>query len=83
MAKLTPTEQRIYDLLRDGVPHGRSQLYRCLGDTDDPDLARTLLSTHISRLNDKIMPHGRKVTVFGNNGGAEYALVRLFADPAE
>lgn len=49
----TPTEKRIIDLLSDGLPHTRDEVFKCLWD-DQSNL--DAIKGHLSRMRDKA-PH--------------------------
>lgn len=74
--QLTPTEQRLYDILSDGLAHPAAQLFATLGD-DMTDAVT--LRMHISNLRAKLQRHGRDV-VARQNGHTSYRLVRYLTD---
>jgi DNA-binding CsgD family transcriptional regulator len=48
---LTPTEERMYSVLSDNLPHTKAELFTCLGDSfDDPKT----VNVHLSRLRKKL-----------------------------
>jgi hypothetical protein len=58
---LTATEQKIYDVLSDGLPHTVEELHGMLPD----DLAGvSALRKHLSSIRDKIPPHLLVLTQF-------------------
>lgn len=76
--KLTPTEQRIYNLLSDGMPHTSAELCAVI----DPELANGVsiqaVSGHIGRMRKKLEP-GRSldITCSQRNHVFWYRLVAL------
>lgn len=76
---LTPTEQRIYDVLSDGLAHPSAQLFAVLGD--DMTEVNTL-SVHLFRMRPKLQRHGRDI-VCRKNGFTSYRLVRYLTDDDE
>lgn len=79
--RLTPTEQRFYDLLRDGAVHVRDELTPLLADelSVEPGNAITF---HLCRMRPKLHREGLDVLVRGTNGKMTYRLVR-FIGPGE
>lgn len=73
---LTPTEQRIIDLLSDGYPHHRLDLMKLL---DDDMTSWKTLAVHVYNIRRKIRPTGRDVITELVNPRAHphYRLVRL------
>lgn len=66
-SELTPTEQRIYNLLRDGEEHGYSELFACLSD----DMAGiTAVQFHLSKLRSKLPPGDLIVCVYKGHSKA-------------
>lgn len=55
---LTPTEQRIIDLLKDGKPHDRKELIGLLGDDQ---ASNPTISVHLKNVRKKIAPHGKLI----------------------
>lgn len=56
--KFTPTEQRILDLLEDGLPHSRKDVIACLND----EMATRLnLNPHLTHLRNKLRPLGQTI----------------------
>lgn len=74
--ELTPTEQRLYDILSDGLAHPSAQLHATLGD-DMTDMVT--LRMHISNLRRKLQHHGRDIAA-RQNGHTSYRLVRYLTD---
>ncbi len=79
MPQFTPTEQRILNVLSDGMLHSKDELMKCLDD----DLAqRSAVDPHISNLRKKLNPVGQHITceTNGNAWTFKYRHVRLL-DP--
>lgn len=55
---LTKTEQRIYDLLADGLPHAREELCRCMDDELSKPQA---IFTHLNRMRTKLRARGEDI----------------------
>ncbi len=56
--QFTPTQQRILELLEDGMPHHRKELIACLND----ELAdRILLNQRLCALRKKLRPEGHEI----------------------
>lgn len=72
----TPTEQRIIDLLSDGLPHARSELMGLLND--DMTTVKTL-GMHIYRIRNKLAGHGQNIIteVVGGRRQIHFRYVRL------
>lgn len=51
--KFTPTEQRLFDVLKDQLMHQPDELRRCLVDELGPDVN---IAVHISKMRVKIRP---------------------------
>ena len=69
---LTPTHQRIYDILRDCQPHPLDELRACFDDDlSTPDN----IYTHLSQMRTTLRPRGIDIVV--RKGKAE--LVRIVA----
>lgn len=72
--KLTPTERRMYDLLRaDGMPHAYGELKACVPDELSE---RGAIHVHVTRLRKKINAIGLDILVRGVNGTSTWRLVR-------
>lgn len=57
MAKMTPTQQRLWEILKDGKPHSRLELKKAI-DPENPELcSKGNLDAHLSMLRKKI-PEG-------------------------
>jgi hypothetical protein len=76
----TATEQRILDILGDGLPHRHSELWTCLND----ELAtRHTLSMHLTNLRKKLGPKGYGILREPQKRGEEacFRWVRLSVSP--
>jgi hypothetical protein len=74
--ELTPTQQRLYDRLKDGDMHTKQELRTCLGD--EMSIPNNL-SVHITLLKKKIEPAGLTVVCVVHKGLNRYRLVRLLS----
>lgn len=74
--RFTPTQQRILDILSDGMPHHRSELHRCLND----DMSSTkVLRGHIYLLREKLLKRGENILCEYFKGSFMYRHVRLIS----
>ena len=73
--KLTPTQQRIADVLADGAPHTMQELIACLWD-DQAENPRDTVYVHVSNIREKIGKQGYDIISRGSNGKMTYRLVR-------
>ena len=79
MNKLTPTEQAIYDVLKDGRLHKRDRLMLCLTD----ELAtRHCLQKHMYKLRKKL-PQGIILDAVARDNTIWYRLARFLNDSGE
>ncbi len=70
----TPTETRILDLLRDGLPHRRDEVFKCLDD----DLADiSAIYPHMTRLPKKLQPKGQDILAVTTGRITFYQHIRL------
>ena len=70
----TPTEQRIMDLLDDGLPHRREELHRCLSD----ELAAlSAIQPHLSRLRRRLNPKGIDILCILKDRTLHYQKIRV------
>lgn len=69
----TPIEQRIIDLLSDGLPHDRDEVIQCI-DPNVKDLVRmrNSLSVHIAHIRSKVRLLGQDVVTELRRGGIHY-----------
>ena len=74
----TPTQQRIVDVLQDGQPHHRNELFQCLND----DLTTyTTLKVHLCNIRKVLRPLGQDVICELSGQQVYYRLARLLASP--
>lgn len=74
---LTSTEQRIYDMLCDGLPHSRVEIHTCLPD----NLSEiTAIQFHLSKIRQKLPP-GQAILIEHKSRSVHYRLVRLLNSP--
>lgn len=77
MERLTTTEQKIFDILNDGLMHKRDELHACLPD----DLAgASILRGHLKRMRKKLNPAGLDI-VCQVYYGRQFRMVRLLKSP--
>jgi hypothetical protein len=70
--KLTPTEQKLYDLLADGEPHKRKELLALVDDQADP----SALHKHMYRLRLKLKVEGEEIVAQSFGKYTAYRRVR-------
>lgn len=70
----TPTEERILEVLGDGVRHKRKELHRCL--SDELTNVKTI-QFHLSKIRQKIRPMGRDIVCIFNNQTIWYQMVQV------
>ena len=70
--KLTPTERRIYDVLKDGEPHLQCEIYDCL---DDNGSQHNTIRVHLSNLRSKL-PSGHELICQFIRRRREYRIVQ-------
>lgn len=73
--RLTPTQQRLYDLLLDGYPHSRDELISLLDDEFN-ERPEDCVYAHLSNMRKQLGPHGQDIVTRGINGKSTYRLVR-------
>lgn len=78
MAKFTPTQQRIMDVLADGKPHHKSELHECLFDDMAVDKDDSV-SKHIIQIRKKLNPDGYDIVTNMRNRKCYYMHVRLLS----
>lgn len=76
----TPTQQRILEVLGDGMPHSRSELMKCI---DDPLSDYTCLNNQLSKIRRKIRPKAREIVCETVHRQTHYRLVGLVGSAAE
>ena len=69
----TPTQRRIVDLLKDGQPHRRDDVRRCVDDLASFDT----LQVHLTHLREKVRPHGYDIICQVLNRQFQYRLIRV------
>lgn len=72
--RYTPTQQRILNVLADGMPHLRIELLGCLHDELGD---RTNLYPHLSRLRTLLRPQGQDIVCELQRRRVAYRWVRL------
>ena len=77
--RYTPTEQKILQVLSDGMSHERCELYACLMD---PESKPTSIRQRISSLRKKLRPKGEDV-ICELNRGIYYRHVRMLASAVD
>lgn len=70
----TPTEQRIIQLLNDGLLHSREEIHTCL---DDELSDISAIRPHITHIRNKLRPFGEDIMCRRHNGSYYYQQVRL------
>lgn len=71
------TEQKIWDILKDGKGHHRTEFHSCLWDEMGERKTKTII-THMVNMRRKLQPHGLAIVCVFNNGWS-YRLVRLIS----
>ena len=66
---LSPTEQRLMDLLSDGLPHTKKEMVPCLAD---PLGGETNVKTHLHNLRKKLLPRNEAVLCVIVGGRIKY-----------
>lgn len=72
--KYTPTQQRIMNLLGDGMRHTRWELMHCLEDSLSD---KSVLATHISYMRGYLLSQGLDIVCEHRGNHVAYRLVRL------
>ena len=71
---LTPTEQRLFDLLEDGKPHKPEVLLPLIDELAD----RNTLYVHLCRLRAKLRPHDEEIVAQSlGKGGIAYRRMKV------
>lgn len=73
---LTPTQQRIIDILADGLPHNRKEVLKAISE-DATDLNG--LAVHMWHLRRKVRPFGRDIITELHRGSISYRHVILLS----
>ncbi len=71
--KPTPTQQKMLDLLSDGMPHSREEMFACLWDEESRYVA---IHPHISLIR-KLLPPGEAIICEYRKRSIYYRHVRL------
>lgn len=81
MIQFTPTEQRIFKILEDGMPHLREDLYPCIEDqlADMP----VVLNVHIGRMRRKLETIGQDILCILRHRKIGYQQVRLLSSSVD
>jgi len=80
VAEFTPTQQRILNVLSDGLPHPVDELVRCLND----DLStRRHVSPHLTALRKLLRYRGETIACIHNHRTPCYMHVRLLSSASE
>jgi hypothetical protein len=74
----TPSQQRLIDVLSDGLPHDREELRQALGDDQ---LTNKNLSDHIILLRRVVRPRGEEIVCELWDGSPHYRHVRFLIWP--
>jgi len=69
----TPTQRRIIDLLKDGEPHKRDEVRRCV----DELASLVNLKHHLIKLREKLRPHGYDIICQLLNHTLHYRLIKI------
>lgn len=73
----TPTEQRIWDLLKDGRSHHRDEVLACLGDTEAD---RNDLAQHLTRMRKRLRPKDKEIVCILRGYAVHFRLVKTLAN---
>lgn len=76
--QFTPTQQRIMNVLNDGLTHPKSELMACL---DDEMSDKSNLSVHLTYLRRKLRKKGLEIVSSKHGGNTTYRLVRTLTSP--
>jgi len=77
MPLYTRTEKRLMDVLSDGMPHHKEELWACI---DDELSGENTLRVHMTNLRNKLRPAGMDVLLDRcGNCAYRYRLVRLIS----
>ena len=72
----TPTERKMLSVLRDGLPHKRDELHKCLDD----DMAQlSAIQPHISRIRRRLEPLGETILCVLHMRAIHYQQVRMIS----
>ena len=73
---MTPTEQRMAEILADGLPHTKEELHACCGPS-----SIEVVYFHINNLKTKLRPQGEDIICEFKFMKYYYRQVRLLASP--
>lgn len=76
-ASFSPTERKIFELLRDGDKHTKSEIKETFSDHLCSD---NTLRVHIHAINRKIRSKGQEVVCIRKNWTSYYRWVRIISD---
>ena len=76
--RLTPTQTRMMEVLRDGMPHDREELHACL---DDNLSALTAIQPHLTYIRKVIRIRGEDVLCVLHGRRIKYQHVRVMYSP--
>ena len=76
--ELTPTQRRMMEVFKDGLPHDRFELHGCLNDELG---AKSNIAVHLTALRKKLNPHGKSILVQYVKNRLHYRLVQLIEQP--
>ena len=76
MPTFTPVQQRMLNVLADGLQHTPKELHTCLEDELGP---LTNIQIHISNIRSKLRPIGQDIAMEKSMLGTFYRHVRLLA----
>lgn len=82
MIQLTATEQKLFDLLKDGQRHHKTEMYELLDMLPD-ESDNGALRAHIHRLREKLAGQGLQIIVESYRRRGYYLLVRNVASAYE
>ncbi len=80
MPNFTPTQQRIYNVLRDGQMHPQSEILKCLSD---PLAQVSNIHAFVCQMRKQLAYAGQDIVVRKVNGVQQYYLVRLMGSSNE
>lgn len=77
--KFTKTELRMLEVLSDGYPHTRLELFACCGDQLSD--ARSTVLVHIANIRKKIRPIGEDIDCCIKNRKIHFRHIRMLKNP--
>jgi hypothetical protein len=78
--RFTPTQQRMIDVLSDGMPHTREELHKCLWDEEG---ALGNIKMHISLIRKVLQPVGQDIVCCLVRGTIQYRHIRRIYPSSE